>query len=80
MGKIASVPHRDGEAIKKEIYLISNFTTNGDLRIELYYNDADSAKSIMGVDRSIVIKSGAKSPTIWECHIFTRHPRTQAVL
>jgi hypothetical protein len=61
MGKLAPVPHRDGEAIKKEIYLISNFTTNGDLRIELYYNDADSAKSIMGVDRSIVIKSGATS-------------------
>ena len=63
MGKLAPVPHKDGEAIKKEIYVVNNFTTNGDMRIELYYNDSDTAKSIMGVDRSIVIKSGATSPT-----------------
>jgi hypothetical protein len=59
MGKLAPVPHKDGEAIKKEIYLVNDFTTNGDLRIELYYNDSDTTKSIMGVDRSVVIKSGA---------------------
>ena len=59
MGKLAPVPHKDGEAVKKEIYLVSNFGANQDLRIELYYNDADSTKAIMGVDRSIVIKSGA---------------------
>jgi len=59
MGKLAPVPHKDGEMIKKEVYLISNFSTNADLRIELYFNDADSSKAIMGVDRSLVIKSGA---------------------
>ena len=59
MGKLAPVPHKDGEIVKKEIYLVSNFGANQDLRIELYFNDADSTKAIMGVDRSIVIKSGA---------------------
>jgi hypothetical protein len=59
MGKLAPVPHKDGEDVSKEIYLVSNFGTNQDLRIELYYNDADSTKAIMGVDRSVVIKSGA---------------------
>jgi hypothetical protein len=59
MGKLAPVPHKDGEAIKKEIYLVNNFSTNSNLRIELYYNDSDTTKSIMGVDRSMVIKSGA---------------------
>lgn len=59
MGKLAPVPHKDGEGVNKEIYLVSNFGTNQDLRIELYYNDADSTKAIMGVDRSVVIKSGA---------------------
>ncbi len=59
MGKLAPVPHKDGETISKEAYLVSNFTTSGDLRIELYYNNSDSKKAIMGVDRSIVAKTGA---------------------
>jgi len=61
MGKLAPVPHKDGEIVKKEIYLVSNFGANQDLRIELYFNDTDSTKAIMGVDRSIVIKSGASA-------------------
>ena len=54
MGRLAPVPHRDGEAIKKEIYLISNFTTNGDLRIELYYNAYDYDQSTNAMTRVVI--------------------------
>ena len=54
MGKLAPVPHKAGETIEKEVYLVSDFSNGNDMRIELYYNTSDASKAIMGMDRSSV--------------------------
>lgn len=69
MGKFAPVPHKAGESIEKEVYIVTNYyndvgtgTNNGtnNMRIELYYNAADPNKSLQGIDLTVMANSGAK--------------------
>lgn len=60
--KMAPVPRKSGESTKKEVYLITDWATGSeasDVRVEIYYNSADTAKSIRGADAALVMKSGA---------------------
>ena len=59
MGKLAPLPHKSTEAIKKEVYLVTNFAGGNDMRIELYYNDSDASKAIIGMDRSSVVTANS---------------------
>ncbi|OFZ18733.1 MAG: hypothetical protein A2X94_05985 [Bdellovibrionales bacterium GWB1_55_8] len=66
MGKFAPVPRKSGETIEKEVYLVTNYYNGGadgtnNARIELYYNSADTAKSLQGIDMSVIANVGAKT-------------------
>jgi len=61
MGKLAPVPHKPSEAVEKEVYLVSGFSSGNDMRIELYYNASDDSKAIMGVDRSAVVTASSSA-------------------
>ncbi|MGK5086711.1 hypothetical protein WDW86_04080 [Bdellovibrionota bacterium FG-2] len=55
------VPRKGGEKTYKETYLIEYGTGTSDsqVRLELYYVNADSEKSIRGVDSTVVLGAGA---------------------
>lgn len=54
MGKLSPVPHKASDTIAKEVYLVDKGASAGKIRIELYYNSADTNKTILGVDISSV--------------------------
>jgi hypothetical protein len=55
------VPRKSGERTRKETYLM-DYDTASKLRIELYYNDADSEAGIQGVDTAVVYEPTAQMP------------------
>ncbi len=66
MAKFAAVPIKTSEKLTKEIY-VSDFSSasgsESNLRIELYYSDSDSARTVLGVDVTAVTKETATSVT-----------------
>jgi hypothetical protein len=55
------VPRKAGEKTRKETYLM-DYDTASQLRIELYYNDADPEASVQGVDAAVVYTGVASGP------------------
>jgi hypothetical protein len=55
------VPRKAGEKTRKETYLM-DYETDSQLRIELYYNDADGEAGIQGVDAAVVYTAVATGP------------------
>ncbi len=57
------VPRKGGEKTYKETYLIDygTGTSNSKVRMELYYVNSDTEKSIRGVDSTVVLGTGATS-------------------
>ena len=56
--KMAPVPRKAGETTKKEVYLVNYITAGAaksQIRVELYYNSADTEKSIRGADSAVVM-------------------------
>lgn len=54
------VPRKTGEKTRKETYLV-DYDASAKVRIELYYNDADTEAGIQGVDTAIVYGTTAPS-------------------
>lgn len=59
--KMAPVPRKSGESTRKETYLVdyTGSPMDAKLRVELYYNDADTTKAIRGIDIAVVSQVGA---------------------
>jgi hypothetical protein len=55
------VPRKAGEKTRKETYLM-DYDAASKLRIELYYNDADTEASVQGVDAAVVYTGVAAGP------------------
>jgi hypothetical protein len=62
------VPRKAGERTRKEVYLL-DYETYSQLRIELYYNDADPEAGIQGVDVALVYKSNANEADVTSFNI-----------
>jgi hypothetical protein len=58
--RMSPVPRKTGEKTHKETYLV-DYDLSSKVRIELYYNDADSEASVQGVDTTIVYTSAPTS-------------------
>lgn len=60
--RMSPVPRKQGEKTYKETYLV-DYDASSQLRIELYYNDADEEASIQGVDTAIVYTAAPAGDT-----------------
>ena len=59
--RMTPVPRKRGEHTRKETYLM-DYDGGSQLRIELYYNDADGEASIQGVDTAVVYTAVPSAP------------------
>jgi hypothetical protein len=58
--RMSPVPRKAGEKTRKEIYML-DYDDYSQVRIELYYNDADPEAGVQGVDLALVYRSNAAS-------------------
>ncbi len=57
--KMGAVPKKSGENIMKEVYNINVAEGTAKLRVELFYNSADTTKSVVGANSDIVFTSAS---------------------
>ena len=78
--RMSPVPRKQGQRTRKETYMV-DYDDNAKVRIELYYNDADTEALVQGVDTAIVYNSGT-APSLMSfstiaSNFVTQHDRKQ---